>query len=302
MIQRVCLFALLSLLTACFGARSTAEAADANLCKTGTQALTLKHDGKQRDYLLYVPTQASASKPVPLVIGLHGGWGTGENFGEQTSFVELAKSEGFALALPDGIWRAWNAGSCCGKPSRDNDDDVGFIAELASTLEGAACIADDQTFGTGFSNGAMLLHRIACERGDVFDAIAPVAGPLMMPRCEKPSPVPALLIRGADDPRIPLLGGEFDGTYRASLKEMADSLLQRNDCHAEDAEPTHHAGADCKRYLSCRSDRTVETCAVTDTGHQWPGGKTFLPRKLGPNPGIFNATNEIWTFFESQER
>jgi len=302
MIQRLCLIAAIAFLTACFGARSTAEAADADLCESGMRSLSMEHADQDRDYLLYVPPGASADKPVPLVIGLHGGWGTGENFGNQTGFVELAKSEGFALALPDGIWRAWNAGSCCGRPQRNNYDDVGFIAELASTLEGAACIAKGKTYGTGFSNGAMLLHRIACERGDVFDGIAPVAGPLMMERCEKPSPVPALLIRGADDPRIPLLGGEYDGTYRASLKEMTESLLQRNDCQAGETEPGKLAGADCTRYTACGADRLVEACSVTGTGHQWPGGKTFLPRKLGPNPGTFNATQQIWAFFESLDR
>ncbi|MEC9408381.1 MAG: PHB depolymerase family esterase [Pseudomonadota bacterium] len=300
--QRLILLSALAVLGACLGAQSSgAVAAEGPLCTPGLHTLSLEHDGRSRSYQLYVPDGASAGQPVPLVVGLHGGWGTGEGFGEQSGLMALARSKRFALALPDGIWRAWNAGSCCGRPARKQFDDVGFIARLTGKLEGAACIANDQTFGTGFSNGAMLLQRIVCERDDVFDAIAPVAGPLMLAQCSKPSAVPALLIRGADDPRIPLAGGDYDGSYRASLNEMTQSLIERNGCDISKASPLRVHGADCQRYAACASGHPVLRCTVADTGHQWPGGKTFLVDKLGPNPGRFKATEQIWRFFQNQD-
>lgn len=301
LIRRLALLSALTGLAACLGAQpSGAIAAETVACESGLQSLSLEHDGRSRHYLLYMPAGADADRPVPLVVGLHGGWGTGEGFGEQSGLMALARSERFALALPNGIWRAWNAGSCCGRPARQQFDDVGFIAQLTNTLEAAPCIANDQTYGTGFSNGAMLLHRIVCERDDVFDAIAPVAGPLMLERCPRPSAVPALLIRGADDPRIPLLGGEYDGSYRASLRDMTQALLGRNGCDAETSDALATRGADCRRYRNCSSNRPVLACTVADTGHQWPGGQTLLASKLGPNPGRFDATEQIWRFFQRQ--
>lgn len=290
--------AALAILAGCAGAEPSLADKPALCSTSGVQAATLDHGGVQRSFQLVVPAAASQASPRPLVVGLHGGWGTGEGFGEQSGLTELAQREGFVLALPDGRWRSWNAGSCCGRAASQGYDDVGFVTALVETLAATDCVDASRIYATGFSNGAMLAHRMACEAPDVFNAMAPVAGPRMTDACDADTPVSALLIRGADDPRIPLAGGTFDGSFRASLDAMAQTLAQRNQCDGSRTES--RAGAHCTEYSGCANARSVHACTVIDTGHQWPGGKTFLKNKLGPNPGVFDASQAIWAFFEAQ--
>lgn len=291
--------ASLALLAGCAGATEPALADTSDPCDTaGAQDLSLDHAGSTRTYQLVVPPAAKRGEPLPLVIGMHGGWGTGAGFGQQSGLTELAARAGYVLALPDGRWRSWNAGSCCGRAAKQGFDDVGFIRKLAGQLGKLSCVDANHVYGTGFSNGAMLAHRVACDAPDVFDAIAPVAGPRMTESCAADTPISALLIRGEADPRIPLAGGVYDGSFRASLKAMTDSLAQRNGCTA--SETHSRPGADCTVSRGCNANTVVEACTVRDTGHQWPGGKTYLEDKLGPNPGVFDASAVIWSFFDNR--
>src|SRR3546814_3263586 len=82
----------------------------------------------------------------------------------------------FIVVYPDGVGRAWNAGSCCAKPMKEKIDDVGFVRAVIADVKHRYKIDATRIYGTGFSNGAMLLHRIACDAPDTFAAIAPVSG------------------------------------------------------------------------------------------------------------------------------
>ena len=76
LIRRLALLSVLTGLAACLGAQpSGAIAAETIACESGLQSLSLEHDGRSRHYLLYMPAGADADRPVPLVVGLHGGWG-----------------------------------------------------------------------------------------------------------------------------------------------------------------------------------------------------------------------------------
>src|SRR5438874_526163 len=75
---------------------------------------------------LYVPPKLPGGR-VPLVVLLHGGFGTGAGAASQGRWDEAARREGFVTVAPDGIMRSWNAGGCCGPPMRQGIDDVGFV-------------------------------------------------------------------------------------------------------------------------------------------------------------------------------
>mgnify|MGYP003556271718 CR=1 FL=1 len=47
---------------------------------TGATHGTIKHGGMERTYRLYVPTSATAASSMALVVGLHGGFGWGDQF------------------------------------------------------------------------------------------------------------------------------------------------------------------------------------------------------------------------------
>jgi polyhydroxybutyrate depolymerase len=270
-------------------APSAARAAGA-----GLQEHRLQSGGTERSYLVYRP--ASVSKAAALVVALHGGWGSGETMAEQSGFNALADRHGFIVAYPDGIGRSWNAGSCCAGAQKQNVDDVGFIRALIAAVKQTYPVDGERVFGTGFSNGAMMVHRIACEAPELFAAIAPVSGGIMVERCQTSKPVPALLIQGRQDPRIPWEGGEFEGNFRPSMASIVDTLARRNGCDDGDTALREEAGIRCLQRSGC-SSAPVQWCELTEVGHQWPGGKTYLPRLLGANTERFDASTGIWLFF-----
>lgn len=78
--------------------------------QAGDRQGTIRHGGLVRTYLLHVPPAARMSRPVPLVLVFHGGFGTGQGMVALTGFNDLADRQGFLVAYPDGIDRHWSDG------------------------------------------------------------------------------------------------------------------------------------------------------------------------------------------------
>ncbi|TDU32051.1 polyhydroxybutyrate depolymerase [Panacagrimonas perspica] len=263
---------------------------------------TLKIGGMDRTYRLYVPSGYSTQKPAPLVVAMHGGLGTGEIFASQSGLDAVAEKNGFLALYPDGYKRGWNAGTCCGPPMNEKVDDVGFIKALVGEVGRKYSVDAGRVYGTGFSNGAMLAHRIACEAPDVFVAIAPVSGGLMTGSCASKQPVSALLIGGLLDKNIPWDGGTYDGTYRPSVKELVSSLSSRDGCSDKEKVTSSGPGFECRTREACQGRTEVSWCRLDTVGHQWAGGKTYMRWLLGPNTETFNASEKVWTFFNQHQR
>ena len=297
-------FSLLSavfLLAAC-GLNPSAQAAqsDASACgksfSPGMHKASMQAGVLDRTYQVYVPSRWNNKVPRPMVIGLHGGYGTGEEFNEQTKASERADKFNMLLVLPDGYYKSWNAGECCKPAAKLGVRDVRFIESLVEKVSQEYCIDRQSVFATGFSNGAMLAHRIACEKPGLLKAIAPVAGGIMS-ECKNGGAVAALMIGGKKDPRIFWEGGEFDGSYRPSMKELVKNLSGRNQCSGgEKILKKSAAVAKCHELASC-GKQPLRYCGIEGVGHQWPGGKTYWPKKLGANTRAFDATEEIFDFF-----
>lgn len=279
------------LASACFdrGALPSAGAAE------GGQTVEREIGG--RSYLLSLPP-GDSSQPRALIVALHGGWGTGKNMQDISGLDGPAGRAGFLVAYPDGIKRAWNAGTCCAQPMKRNIDDVGFIRAVVDDIAKTHNIDRKRVYGTGFSNGAMMLHRVACEAPGLFAAIAPVSGGPMFETCKSPKPVSALLIQGRADPRIPWDGGEFEGNYRPSIKSIVGQLGGRGQCASGERELRKDGVADCRSLGACAGGVEVSWCGLTGVGHQWAGGRTLLPGLLGQNTAQFNASEEIVRFFQ----
>ena len=250
----------------------------------------------ERSYQVYVPKRWSNQVPRPLVLGLHGGYGSGAEFNAQTSASARADKFNMLLVLPDGYYKSWNAGECCKPAAKLGVRDVRFIENLIDKVSQDYCVDRSSVFATGFSNGAMLAHRIACEKPGLLKAIAPVAGGIMS-ECKNGGAVAALLIGGKEDPRIFWNGGTFDGSYRPSMQELVQNLSGRNQCsRQEKALNSSTSVVQCHELAAC-GKQPLRYCGVEGVGHQWPGGKTYWPKKLGQNTQAFDATEEIFNFF-----
>ena len=260
---------------------------------------TLTVDGRVRTARVHVPASYDPARPTPLVLDFHGYSMTGQTQEALTRLPAKSDAAGFVTVAPDGTGAVlgWNAGACCGTAASTGVDDVGFVDALLAELDARLCLDARRVYATGFSNGGFLSHRLACERADVFAAIAPVSGVLGV-ACTAPTrPVPVLHIHGTADTIVPYAGSP--GLGFASVDSTIAGWVARNGCAATATEVFAQGDARCERYSGCTGGADVELCTITAGGHTWPSG--------GPFPGGYQstdlaATDVIWDFFVAHPR
>jgi polyhydroxybutyrate depolymerase len=246
-----------------------------------------------------------------------------------TCILQVADREGFAVVMPDGVsqglrgGRYWNAGGgskeyrCVGGDAcAEGSDDVAYVDAVLDEVRRAVYVDDARIYATGLSNGAAMSHRLACERADVFAAVAPVAGAnqaLAVPGCSPSRPVPVLHLHGTDDPcwgfdgaiETNLCGSLDDGKFVEPEKSHA-FWLDANGCDGDTTSPVPDAsndGTSTTRHVGRSCDADTELWVVDGGGHAWPGGWPYLGRFfIGTVPQDYSATEAIWTFFAAHPR
>jgi polyhydroxybutyrate depolymerase len=283
----------------------------------GDHEIALRVGALERSYIVHVPPAAAKSAP-PVVINFHGGGGTATAQQKYTHMDALADREGFLAVYPYGTGRmkekllTWNAGPCCGYASKNNIDDVGFVAALLDDLAARVPYDRSRVYATGHSNGGMMAYRLANELSDRIAAIAPVSGTLLVATIGARRPMPIMHIHSVDDPRALYAGGlgppfpfttnrvehapvesaiaqwvQFDGCGKSASAE-------RREWHANEATHT----AERLVYSGCRDGVEIALWKLTGAGHVWPGGtRDYLTRWLGPSTMVIDANEEMWRFF-----
>jgi len=245
---------------------------------TGSTAHVLCVRGLDRSYRLYIPE--AVQNPAPLVVMLHGGFGSAQQAERAYGWDELAHSAKFVVAYPDGVDRAWNVnGDCCGRPARENIDDVGFINAVVNDISGHAGIDPTRVYATGISNGGMMAYTLACDAG-TFAAIGPDSA-TQLDDCATPHPTSVMHIHGTADRLIRYDGGPGMGVAQIDGPAVQDlNAFWRNvdQCGAP-AITTN--GPVTTSTADCPDGRNVVLMTVDGGGHEWP---SF-------------ATQALWQFF-----
>jgi polyhydroxybutyrate depolymerase len=269
----------------------------------GSSTHVISVGGVTRSYIVYRP--ASLPVAAPLVVVLHGGFGTAAQAQKSYHWDAEADSGHFLVAYPDGLNRAWNAGGgCCGKPGRDGTDDVGFITAMVSAISRAVPVDRGRVYATGISNGGIMAYDLACHT-TVFAAIGPDSA-TELGGCPDPAPVSVIAIHGTADRNIPYGGGPGDGIARIDGPAVpaVDASWRRAD-HCP-APAVAVAGTVTTSLASCPGGRAVELITIAGAGHQWPGAvpAPVAQRLLGTDPPstALDATQVIWTFFAAHAR
>ncbi len=277
------------------------------------QKITLDHHGKTRYYLLYLPSQASSSNPLPLVVALHGGGGHAEFMAddERYGLIDQAERVGFAVAFPNGYSRlprgrlaTWNAGGCCGSARDSGSDDVGFVRAVVADISRRAVIDRQRIFATGMSNGGMMAYRLACEAADLFRAVAAVAGTEAVTDCRPGRPIPILHIHARNDTHVLFDGGAGPDAFRdrsqvmefVAVPETIERWVRRNHCPAVSRTVLERPGAYCERHEGCQDKAAVQLCVTAGGGHSWPGAGRVRRGKEDASQAL-DANDTIWGFF-----
>lgn len=269
---------------------------------SSTQVITV--DGLPRTFHLFRPATLPAM--APLVVMLHGGYGSGLQAEGSYGWDAEAALGHFIVSYPDGINHVWNAGGgCCGEAARDNINDVGFITQMVAAIEQEVPIDKARVFATGISNGGILAYDLACNT-EIFAAIGPDSA-TELATCPSPAPISIIHIHGTADPIIKYDGGPGQNVGAVIDGPAIPALNARWRAIDQCAPPVVSvSGLVTTSIADCPSNRQVELITIAGAGHQWPGG---APNALGqrilhtaPPSTALNATAVIWQFFAAHAK
>lgn len=287
-----------------FGVTGTASAFSA-----GDSRGELSFGGLQRTYLVHAPS--GVDRPAGLVINLHGAGANGGTQAAITNYGAAADALGFVVVYPDGIDQSWADGRGASVPDRQGVDDVGFLTALVDRLVRDYGIPPGRVFATGMSAGAFMATRLACDRGDMIAAIAPVSGTLGSGvACNPARPVSVLAFNGTADPVVPFGGGGMVGRGGASDIVSAPAMAARwrdldrcSSAPIEDELPNSGDGTSVRRFTAtgCADGTAVVMLQINGGGHTWPTGNFALP-DAGPTTTATNASLASAQFFSAHGR
>jgi polyhydroxybutyrate depolymerase len=251
---------------------------------------TVVHDGATRTYRVVAPSNLPEGELAPVVLCFHGAAGTAQDAIDAFGIQDEAQARGWIAVFPEGLGplsgsgtfalQSWNAGTCPQWACLNDVDDLGFVEALLQDLAskypadlGAVC-------ATGKSNGGMFCYRLASERPDLIDAIAPVAA--FLSAAAPQAPMPTLAFYGLLDPIIP---------FETQLPTLNAFLLANDFTSVELVfqDPTALA------YVAPGNLATTAYYLALDGGHTWPGGTENLPQ---PIHTTYAATPLMFDFWE----
>jgi polyhydroxybutyrate depolymerase len=275
--------------------------------------------GLQRTFRLYVPASHDRTRPVPLVIALHGGGGTGAGMERLTTggLNRLAGRDGFVVVYPDGVERHWNDGRGIAqyRSHRDNIDDVGFVNALVDHLVRTQAIDRRRVYAAGISNGGLLAQRLARELAPRITAVGVVAISMSdkIAQMRPPArPISVLIMPGTDDPLVPWNGGEIasllgrDHGRVLSVAQTVSAWTTHNRCPGKpdvtrepDRDPGDGTRVRREIYAPCAEGTEVALYVIEGGGHGWPGGWPYLPERIiGRTSRDIDANEVLWAFFK----
>ncbi len=250
------------------GSATSQGCGSTTLPQSGTFSIDV--DGTSRDYILNIPEDYDPNHPYILIFGWHWRGGNAQDvagggfFGKYYGLEERANGTAIFVA-PEGL--VDNDVSGWANPG---GRDIKFLDAMLERFRADLCIDESRIFSTGFSYGGMMSFAVGCARGDVFRAIAPMAGATYSGCEDGTAPVAMWGSHGYSDGAdgvVPIDNG----------RSARDVFLERNGCGTETmpVEPD-----ECVSYQGCQAGYPVTWC-------EWDGGHS-VPSFAG---------EAIWDFF-----
>jgi len=277
----------------------------------GDDAFSVTVNGDKRAYLVHVPNQAQAGRPLPMVLALHGGLGNSQVQATERFYHQISAADkyGYIVVFPNGYSRlpggkfaTWNAGNCCGPAVKKQSDDVAVIRAMIQDMQQRANVDAQRIFVDGMSNGGMMAYRLACELSDTISAIAAVAGTDNTQRCQPARPVAVLHIHAQDDDHVPFNGGKGQQSMAdvsfVSVPATIQKWVQLNQANIQAERIMEVAGAYCEIHRGGLAP--VQLCVTETGGHSWPGGSKPRGGRAGSDALV--ANDVIWQFFNANGR
>lgn len=258
---------------------------------TTAYSATLTVGGVARTYVVMRPVAAPATPPALMVL-LHPLGSNPVQMANLSFITNFVATQGFWVVLPQAVNGTWQD-----DPALDPDTDVQFISQLIDTLV-AQGVDSTRVYAAGYSDGAFMSERLACEIPNQIAAFGIDAGVVITtsPTYCKPSVQrPKLYILGTADSIVPYNGGTVGMDSAAAsmsfwngLQDCADSAVTTLPTLVDDGTTVQLTD-----YTGCAAGSELRLYTVENGGHAWPDGLTQLVGKTTDN---LNASGIIWSF------
>ena len=134
-----------------------------------------------RTAMLTAPGGHDFSRPLPLVVSLHGFSGNGWLNSYWMDLFQSTHENEHLLLWPNGTAnsagvRFWNATDACCNFEDIDSDDVEWLTALIDEAVSLYGADPDGIILVGHSNGGFMSHRMACERGQLIRSIVNMGG------------------------------------------------------------------------------------------------------------------------------
>jgi polyhydroxybutyrate depolymerase len=276
-----------------------------------TEVRKISIGGEARSYRLYIPPTLRAA-PIPVVIALHGAVQSAAEFEADLGLNRIAQRERFAVVYPEGINRVWDDARPpvmrLGYVVRPGED-VPFIEAVVRRLIADGIADPRRIYLAGLSMGGFMAARMACERSNLFAAMAIMAATIpeqYRTTCTPRRPLAALLMHGTLDPIIPWFGVPMGGAGILSANDTAQFFADLAGCmtYGDSERPSldRSARIEVRRWSICRDNLSVMLYTIPGGGHLPPSadpgrGDTFVSWFLQERSHSIDAAEEIWNFF-----
>jgi poly(3-hydroxybutyrate) depolymerase len=170
--------------------------------------------GEIMPYRVYVPTTYNPSRPVPLVVALHGLGGTEDSlFGPAygSALSRLAEQHGFIVAAPlgyrvDGFYGYRYAAQEDTAGRRKEELSEQDVMEVLRRMREQYKIDDSCIYLMGHSMGAIGTWVIAAKHADIWAALGPISGLGDPASAVKMRRIPEIVVHGDADPTVSVRG------------------------------------------------------------------------------------------------
>lgn len=285
-----------------------------DLTKPGRHDISIQVDGVTRWFILYVPKTYNSSKPSSVVFAFHGGNGGMINFFQSRGdLVSLSESKNFLLVAPNGQngkdnlgSSFWNAVHCCGIELENRVSDVEFVEAMIDKLKKNLSVDAKRIHAVGFSNGGMLVHRLAAEIPDVLASVATMCGTIgghNLPSKEdifptSKAPIPMLMMHGTSDTRVNYNGGFCDESpqrYDVAFSTTVSFWVKANSCNQKPSTDNirgRKGNIRVETYSGCKNTADTVAMSLENVKHGW----------LDKQFAGFDGTTESINFFEKHPK
>jgi polyhydroxybutyrate depolymerase len=248
------------------------------------------------------------------------------NIAAQSELNTLAQQKNAYVAYMQGtgteVTLTFNAGACCGYAQSHTVDDVAYTQAVLSDIEASNSVDTTKVVAVGFSNGAIVTHRLACTMADKLAGIMAVSGgsgefddnKVQYYTCTPSRPIPILETHATNDRNYPIdggVGGGESGTPFYPIPSTISDWIQRNNVASTATTETVTPTTTCYHYATpavfSSPSAPVTFCEINPVdvydpvnqivfggGHSWPGGARADSAKSDDPIKDFSASSYMW--------